>query len=1547
MSARGESIPPYGRARSSTVSSIQQHRISPPLPVGATKTLQAWIHPDSSPNVLLNPNVWSGVADGDLIQVSPVSESNKGPDAPNFLFFAKLEDDSRQARLQISIPKSIGETFSINSHNEVKCTKVDKNEYAADSIEISFKDQYLGRSEMWRFLRFLQGQCVHVNQEIAFLGAVTANIQEIYIGGRKVTSAHVTSKTKSIFRSLSAKMTIFIQVCEELWQFASDGERYNEKIVHSFLPALVQRWRTAGTNHTVTLVLISRVFYDESELEYAAGPLRREDSFGHRWYKDFYKVITDLEVVHDWKPTLASLKDSFWAFQRDILLTHHYHRAAQMREQGPTRPETVRLVGKLSYAHDGPVLEALNLALNSLETHYIDRSLSLTGMSNILITPGTGYFQVSKTLLKLTTTRLLDQGFGLDLVSLAKPPLHRTPIFSFQGAPVENNPERRVYGTDGRANDPLWGGNDESVANKTTYWWEPFWVLITFWDRQMDLPFRSDRFVARCKMHEIETLGLLEHGIYAPFAIPWMQTSTDIETPKDGEVANPFEARRAEADQYDNDVFALAKPTSLSGSRMMGSFTSSTSSRGSGGASSPRMSFEQDHPISGKRIADMRVSSIHSIEEKPSRETSPARSRPQDIPTPSRPLSIRSKVDEKSLATPSDSILSTSPSQRSIRSTKSISTSSTRSGKEGRSSEHGSSSKFAPTAWLLNAFRSVPNPIAPQATIVSATGISSTPKVSRDQPPNPMPRPSSTRPIPAVSSVSRRARASPDDSSARLPNRLSVLRNSPVGLSASPPREDGSFGSRRSTVTSLGNPTNPRPPVNPCRLGGPIPYTQSSLAKRWQHNLPEPTFTHQIKWKSLVTPCCLPLTVEYLPSQNELDTSYDVASYDFFLDPSETSSFLVRPPAGGMKGDGEESREAWALVILRGMASLRLAQGFQFIVRPSKDAVRETSKELVDRTFTRRPSSYQVLGGFEGEQAPTCKGAADVLVDIHQPVYLSMSNEIHRLAYTGQGIQVKRYFRRSPVSAFEYKCLVWPKLGDGYKVSEIIFPGGGMEDYGWNRNDMLVAGYDRSLSENLKYWRTRFIVLPAYEPQESTAISSANGQSSDKLSPEEIRLLGIDKLAELFGKNRWMNPNDKDKPHFPPRILPTWLGPADCVLDETLVNQLNQLHEAGPLRKKAKSEKMIAESSPASIAKALHEEDPPLIKHNRWNGRSYASSFTGYELVSWLVREFKDISSREEATTKGKELMELGLFEHVKGLHGFLDGHYFYRLKGEHAVPSTPRARWWDRGRYAPEERPPNNEMGYQRKTKRIILTQQMILDVDQTVRKSDQAETVVMHYDVIHNANNAFHFELQWVGTTARCIDELLRTWQRHIRPYGLKLVEAYVDEISSVSNRNPLQSTFPIRLAVPPPEIPDLQKRLPEGKSAHCYFESAILTNEFGFVLDVEATNRYPSDIDVHYSYRRSSFTYSQYVHKSGAAFVQVLGGTEGFRFLTNRLLARGRKEGVPPTDTMPTAEVLRIALHEFCSNEDKLKTFYSKMTDETLIPSQELPEPPPLSI
>jgi hypothetical protein len=236
------------------------------------------------------------------------------------------------------------------------------------------------------------------------------------------------------------------------------------------------------------------VFYSDSEIDYAAGPVRREDAYENRWFKDFYRVITDLEIVYDWKPTLGSLKNAFLDFHRDILLTHNYHRRSTSRDQERSDEDGVREVGQLSYAHEGPILEAINMSLNPFESHYIDRSLSMTGLSNILITPGTGHFRVSKNLLQLTTTRMLDQGFGLDLVSLAKAPLHTTPVFSFtqtaEGIHEYDSFFRNSVRETGILGDPIDGNHQDPV----TLWWEPFWVTITFWDLQLDLPFRDDRY---------------------------------------------------------------------------------------------------------------------------------------------------------------------------------------------------------------------------------------------------------------------------------------------------------------------------------------------------------------------------------------------------------------------------------------------------------------------------------------------------------------------------------------------------------------------------------------------------------------------------------------------------------------------------------------------------------------------------------------------------------------------------------------------------------------------------------------------------------------------------------------------------------------------------------------------------------------------------------------------------------------------------------------------------------------------------------------------
>ena len=245
-----------------------------------------------------------------------------------------------------------------------------------------------------------------------------------------------------------------------------------------------------------------------------------------------------------------------------------------------------------------------------------------------------------------------------------------------------------------------------------------------------------------------------------------------------------------------------------------------------------------------------------------------------------------------------------------------------------------------------------------------------------------------------------------------------------------------------------------------------------------------------------------------------------------------------------------------------------------------------------------------------------------------------------------------------------------------------------------------------------------------------------------------------------------------------------------------------------------------------------------------------------------------------------------------------------------------------------------------------LLITQRHFLIGPYPSQKSDQAESVVLHHDIIHNPATCFHFELQWIGTTARCIDDILRQWSRTIERYGLRLVEAYVSQISDIRDRNPFQSCFPLPLALPPPVVPDLDRRVPEGTSTVHYFECALL-KKMGFVLDIEAGSSYPDSIEVVYSYRRLPFKYSQWVHRSGVAFIQILGGADGFLFLTNRLIAPG-KVGAALKLQRPgaAAEEVRQRLQAFCSDVKALERFYAEELDG-LEGGLSLEEPPPLKL
>ena len=55
----------------------------------------------------------------------------------------------------ISIEKTIAETFNLRPYRDVVVKTVDPKSVGLDLLELTFRDQYLGRSDMWRLRRGL------------------------------------------------------------------------------------------------------------------------------------------------------------------------------------------------------------------------------------------------------------------------------------------------------------------------------------------------------------------------------------------------------------------------------------------------------------------------------------------------------------------------------------------------------------------------------------------------------------------------------------------------------------------------------------------------------------------------------------------------------------------------------------------------------------------------------------------------------------------------------------------------------------------------------------------------------------------------------------------------------------------------------------------------------------------------------------------------------------------------------------------------------------------------------------------------------------------------------------------------------------------------------------------------------------------------------------------------------------------------------------------------------------------------------------------------
>ncbi|UZJ56765.1 hypothetical protein CBS101457_006085 [Exobasidium rhododendri] len=1698
------------------------------------------------------------------------------------------------AQLQLSISRSIAGVFGFYNRCEVILSKVPRAEHVISHVELYFRDQYIGRADMWRLSTLLEDSCVYVGQKVTLANCVRATVGRIFINERKVMSGYIGQQTRTIFRSESAKFYVFIQMATEMWDFDEDGELYYEKALSGFLPELYRRWQIVPANHVVSVILFARVHYDISELhmlQESELPLRQEEDGKKRWYIDYYKVIVDLESDCDWPKMLTLLKEEFFRFSHDVLLLRRPvagpDGAPWLEEQYAhlLRRDRALLAGTLSSSHEGNILEAINLSLNPFNEHYIDRDLNRTGLDLLIITAGTGHFDVNKQLLRMTTERLIDNGIGLDLVCLTKMPLHSVPLFHFQSqvpmpeafgggggggaataaASSQSKPsskKRRSTATAARPPveqsappDPLYFdpkhasaaassssfgvGSRSKSSGLVDFYGIPHWVDCSFYNLQQDKPFRADRFIPRCKMHEVQMLGLMENEIsdisipYIDFAkVPGVVSSGGYFPPPSksygvsskvsqygssntkpsrsyilatdhfGDLTglDPKEQRRLLREQFDKETFRDLEnvPSTYrswvvqgAGDRSLASLSASpppifressfnsTPSRRGQLIESLHQRKQETPPVlrrggvqtaiatppspgramKSSRTMRLNPPQLESHDEHPStmdastsKSTTPLALSPdqskQLSPTSSEDSLVnrgRTKAESSLPASRSSSVRSTTTIVRGLRplepmgkaralvAPSNFDSFNLLDGGVGTAklSEEASKEDRPASAKASSSLRRDRGPSDPDSPIKARSGyggwlwgaLKGTGKASQSEKPEVnrmdgvensggigsssdasrkiqllLKSASTQRPAPAPSNPSsastplmreeevERKELERSDSDETLPSPISIPSQS---VTADKKHDRGKGTASASSATESTHRTDQdsyerlleeeetkaryaqhaqvekQTLVNPSNPHQSLKGTNNSQIIRWQHLFPRRLNQHVVKWRSMTTPACLPLTTMYLPSESDLKKQWQEYPYQISIS-ADTASFLVK----------RASSTHPALAVLREMASQRLAQGFQFIV-PTKRVGDDASAALN-------------LGNANGK---------DVLREPWElfqpgslasgiPIFLSMTNQIHRISYdrNSNAINVKRFVRRTDydTSSIEYACCIWSRNLPGYQTVQSRFDYPDFGAYNWTYLDALIAGYndDEEFGSATKYWRTRFVVVPS-----EGSPPAMKGPSEEKLSDEEVRLMGMDRLADLFSRARWRSRSNtsstapkrggQQRPSFirtpttPLRFIPTSLDPAMSTRDEEFMKRVEVAHqddsnESQSRKPKKDKTRCVKDLSYVELVKEMYSLATGLKINDRlWNRIMYRESFSGADFITWLCREFDDVKTREEGTEWGNRLIKEGVLQHVNDYHGFLDGHYFYRLTSAYLDKRpSQQDKGWFASTSTTKTRNGSGKEGTDRETgsaarkggsRKVLMSRSMIIDVDPN-RKSDRAEVALLHYDTAHNPANGFNFQIHWLGTTARFIEDLVQSWTRSVERYGLRCIEAPINQIKDVSRHNPFQAPLPISLALHPPTSSTFADFLPNHINPHHLFQYSLL-RKFGFILDQEASEKYQNiskEIEIDYKSRPSVFDFSQFVHRSGVAFVQVLKGNDGFLWLDNRLYnshlhqqqqqqqqqqhhhhntqqrqdQSEKKEG--HQTWLPSADTVRKDFIDFCSDVTKLEAFYRELLD-----------------
>ncbi|KAJ3226626.1 vacuolar membrane-associated protein iml1 [Clydaea vesicula] len=1368
----------------------------------------------SKQELLVNPELIQFKI-GDLIEIESENQKNK-----IVLQIGKLDiSDTQLSHLQISIAQNIVQSFDLVPRSDVTVRKVDPESVSIDYVEFSFKDQYIGRSQMWKLRTSLIGSCVFIDKRFSTQTTILnhifffrirefgirAVVSDIFANGQFVKYGYINSNTKVIFRSKSAKYFIFIQMSREMFEFEEDGDLFYEKCVYGFLPELFNRWKSSDCNHIVSIVLFARVLYTDNAHNFVSDNLVQLEDTDHpmstnsagRLYRDFYKVVVDWEVRSDWNSVLIPIRQEFMKFQKDIL----------------QRKEVSNFFGENSTSSEGNILEALNLAVNPFSKHFVDRDLTRTGLQIIVVTAGTGLFEVDKSLCRLTSQRMIasvsDNGLSLDIVSLSKPPLYTVPLFQFISRELVSSPavtqlyienfsqdkkaihnQKRTSGTfseKGRDEvenlnclkenqwDPLYF-DDFNEGNPDKYFFfEPQWVDVSFWSEVESGIFRfgewgmlQQKFQSRAKIAEIQ---MVNFGLPMNYIVPQLTY--------------------LEEDFLNNKKF---KDTQVQNT--INTTVSSVSHLYHGGLVVKNIEFNQITPV---ETSDSTFESIYDYD----RYDENVFRKPLFIAQPpvdyafyqSRTSTVNKNYTEPELIRNLHHAQSPPFYGSSLDNNKYYYNNENVNAKIQKS--HLSSPDL--TKLLLKHEMELKKNYSFSANHQQQQQLMKPPESTiSNLSPNIVPLEiKKKRGHDFYHQANAGSIGSPNNRSNSLMDTFRATKGSP-GTRFSPQ----TF--KPKILSNLQNYINP---CDPSKNIIPIDFQ----TKRWHDVDIKEDKCCLIYWKSLLTPACLPISTDFFPSAELLQ---NFEEYTYTISPTEELE--------GLEIDEKE--------------------------------------DLLTELVSQRLSQVSPRNNFSGVCDIAAIGTLPVTEEAkNETFYLSLGDHVHQLGYdTAKNVIVKRYVKKIAHNTSPYSIDQILLIIDNFFCKRLLY-------YNWNHLDHLISGYQHNMTDNLRFWRTRFLLIPT-----ETLPQNLNPKD-ENLEEEELRIIGFNKFVEQLEKVKYIPKNDLSGKKLEKKIhisLST-LNMSAFVCEE--IEKQREASEEFFYSKSAErrsssvsffdpaTEFLTKSSSLSNISKLMQDSADLSIKTRRWHFNFYENCFVGSELVDWMLLKFSDIKSREEAVAFGIELQQKGLFYHMNKRLNFIDGHFFYHLNKEYIKTKNQKEKeksgWFGNRNLKVTENsnsdrlsPILNKNSSKQKMDqfffdKIELTRSLILDMDPQ-KASLKRETAILHYDTVYNPRNCYHFSLNWLVCTGKVVQDMISNWTRTGEKFGLKIIEAPIE----IYDDNPFQSVISVPLC--------LEEKI--TNKPKYWFEMEIL-EKFDFLLDLEADEEFPENSTIYST--KSPVRYTQY--------------------------------------------------------------------------------------